>query len=180
MLHGGFVDETGILFTVADIEKVKLIRHHVPNNYLKSFVTRSHELLEAKAGKKIVNSFIGGLMSLSKKKRFTTFTDNEHTTQAYRNLYKSKDLRTNYFVEPVDNSGESFIHYITDQLKTKNYHTSAPFWCQIIEDSIWSTHMMATWIVYKSPDAEILGYTVDAVIGRNVNKDRVQPANLNI
>ncbi len=52
MLHGCFVDEHGVLFIVVDIEKVKLIRHHVPNGYLKSFATLSHERLESKACKK--------------------------------------------------------------------------------------------------------------------------------
>ena len=54
-------------------------------------------------------------------------------------------------------------HLKTDQQQTKNYHTSAPIWCQRQEDNNWALHMMAYSTVYKSPKAEVVTLNVDAV-----------------
>ena len=87
-------------------------------------------------------------------------------------------MKTSYYVEDIGD--DEFIHYITYQEETKNYHTGAPVWCQIQEDSNWALHMMTYSAIYKSPNAVVLCHNVDAVSIRNPNSDFIYEANINI
>ncbi len=117
-------------------------------------------------------------MQLTKKSRYTVFTYEEDYAQACRQLYTSKGLKTSYFVEEIG-AGE-YVHYVTYQQQTKDYHTGAPIWCQIQEDSNWALHMMTYSAIYKSPKAKVLSHAVDSATVHHGNKDFIYEAGLNI
>ena len=168
------------MITFDDIEKVKLIRHYIPKDHLAPLVDKSYELLGAKMGKMVSNSFIGGLMQLTKKKRFTIFTYNEEYAQACRNLYKSLELRTDCIVELVDQDTQQRVHYVTYQQQIKNYHTGAPIWCQLQEDSNWALHLMTYSVIYKQHNATVSCWNVDAIVVQNANKKSIEEADINV
>ena len=181
MINHAFVDENGKLFSFDDILKVQLIRHQIPYDYLAPLVDVCHNTLGPKSGKKSVNALVGGMMQLTKKSRYTIFTYDEAYAQACRNFYsKTKGLRTSLYVEQIDQETGQNVYYVTYQQQTKNYHTGAPIWCQIQEDSNWALHMMTYLAIYKSPRAEVLTSNVDAVTIRNGNKDFIYEAAINM
>ena len=89
-------------------------------------------------------------------------------------------MRTSLYVEQIDERAGLNVYYVTYQQGTKNYHTGAPIWCQIQEDSIWALHMLTYSAMYKSPNAVPISYNVDAVTLRNANKEFIQKAVVNI
>ena len=90
------------------------------------------------------------------------------------------ELRTDYFVELVDKDTQQRVHYVTNQQQTKNYHTGAPIWCQIQEDSNWALHLMTYSVIYKQPNATVICWNVDAVVVRNANKKSIEEADINV
>ena len=181
MMNHAFVDEHGKLFSFDDILKVQLIRHQIPHDYLAPLVDVCHNTIGPKSGKKSVNALVGGMMQLTKKSRYTIFTYDEAYAQACRNFYsKTKGLRTSLYVEQIDQETGQNVYYVTYQQQTNNYHTGAPIWCQIQEDSNWALHMMTYSAIYKSPNAVVVCHNVDAVTIRNGNKEFLHDAAINM
>ena len=89
-------------------------------------------------------------------------------------------MRTSLYVEQIDQETGENVYYVTYQQQINNYHTGAPIWCQIQEDSNWALHMMTYSAIYKSPNAIVACHNVDAVTIRNGNKEFLHDAAINM
>jgi len=116
MVNHRLRDENGVLFSFDDILKVQLIRHQIPYDYMAPLVETCHNTLGAKSGKKTMNSFIGDLMQLTKKSRYTICTYEEAYARACRKFYSdTQGLRTSLYVEQIDEQAEQYVYYVTYQ-----------------------------------------------------------------
>jgi len=152
------------------IKSIRMVKKRLPNNYFRLFVETAYNKF-GKSGKKIINTFVGGLHQITYKRRFGNYTDKQEVAIALTNEYTKHGLKSH--LEP-DLYEE--LYFITAMSETPNYHTGTAIWRQIQEDAIWQLHNVIELALYKTPKAEVIAYNTDSATILNPNSKYLKKA----
>lgn len=152
------------------IKFIRIVKKRLPHDYFKQFVITAYDKF-GKSGKKIINTFVGGLHQITYKRRFGNYTDKQEVAIALTNEYTRHGLKSH--LEP-DLHEE--VYFVTATTETPNYHTGTAIWRQIQEDAIWHLHNVIQLALYKTPKAEVIAYNTDSATILNPNSEYLKKA----
>lgn len=154
-----------------DIKSIRIVKKYLSHDYFKKFVKTAYDKKFGKSGKKIINTFVGGLHQITYKRRFGNYTDKQEVAIALTNEYTRHGLKAH--LEP-DLHEE--LYFITAMTETPNYHTGTAIWRQIQEDAIWQLHNVIQLALFKTPKAEVIAYNTDSATILNPNSEYLKKA----
>ena len=152
------------------IKYIRIVKKRLPHDYFKPFVKTAYDKF-GKSGKKLINTFIGGLHQITYKRRFGNYTDEQEIAIALTNEYTENGLKA--YLEP-DLYEE--LYFISATHETPNYHTGTAIWRQIQEDAMWQLHDVMLLALYKTPKSEVIAYNADSATISNPNKEYLKQA----